>query len=42
MHCYIDYLSQVYEKCKKDADYPNRTSDLLITSETPYHLAKPA
>ena len=30
------------QKKKRDATYPNRTSDLRITSATPYHLAKEA
>ena len=29
-------LPQKHEK--DDAHYPNRTSDLVITSDTPYHL----
>ena len=26
------------QKRKRIASYPNRTSDLVITSDTPYHL----
>ena len=40
----VDAVPGRYKKQKKkrDATYPNRTSDLRITSATPYHLAKEA
>jgi hypothetical protein len=32
-------MSKLSQKHEKDgAHYPNRTSDLVITSDTPYHL----